>query len=268
MSTSLMTTVSGYAMRLFVARKLGLEALGLYQAGAGLATLYVGTILTAMTADFYPRLTAAAHDNEVCQRLVNEQAEVGLLIAVPGVLVTMGFAPLVIHLFYSGRFEGAVPLLEWQSLGMLLQLLAWPVAFVLLAKGDGRMFFWMELVANLVNLLLIWLGISLFGLVGAGMAYFLFYGIYWWGTYFVVRHRHGFSWSRANLRLWLTLLPATGLVFVVLQYVPRPGSMLLAGAATIVLSAYSIRQLNRALGTSVLSLVWRRFGRLRPRGET
>ena len=140
-----------------------------------------------MTADFYPRLTAAAHDNEVCQRLVNEQAEVGLLIAVPGVLVTMGFAPLVIHLFYSGRFEGAVPLLEWQSLGMLLQLLAWPVAFVLLAKGDGRMFFWMELVANLVNLLLIWLGISLFGLVGAGMAYFLFYGIYWWGTYFVVR---------------------------------------------------------------------------------
>lgn len=43
-----------------VVRSLGLDAAGLFQAAATLSTLYIGVILTAMGADFYPRLTAVA----------------------------------------------------------------------------------------------------------------------------------------------------------------------------------------------------------------
>ena len=69
-----------------------------------------GSFFRAWRADFYPRLTASAHDNTVCNRLVNEQARVGLLLAGPGVIATLTFAPLVIALFYNTRFG-----LPWKS---------------------------------------------------------------------------------------------------------------------------------------------------------
>jgi enterobacterial common antigen flippase len=148
MASGLMMTGTQYALRLLITRKLGLNALGLFQASATLSNLYVGVILGAMGADFYPRLTAAAQDTEAYPRLVNEQAEVGLLMAAPGILATMVLAPLVIKIFYSGQFDGASAILEWQVLGLLLRVVCWPVGFVLLAKGDGRAFFWTELVFN------------------------------------------------------------------------------------------------------------------------
>ena len=88
-----------------------------------------------MGADFFPRLTAVAQDNSECNRLVNEQAEVGLLLAGPGVLGTLTFAPLVIQLFYSARFGPAVEILRWICLGMMLRVASWPMGYILLAKG-------------------------------------------------------------------------------------------------------------------------------------
>ena len=81
-----MTLGTAYLMRIIMLRKFEpLTAAGCYQAAWGLGGYYVGFILQAMGADFYPRLTAVASDHVECNRLVNEQAEVGLLLAGPGV---------------------------------------------------------------------------------------------------------------------------------------------------------------------------------------
>jgi len=101
MSTGLMTTAVTYLVRVLVVRRLGMDDVGLYQAASTLSSLYIGVILGAMGMDFYPRLTAVAEDNDACNQMVNEQTEVGLLIAAPGILATLTFAPLVIHIFYS-----------------------------------------------------------------------------------------------------------------------------------------------------------------------
>src|SRR5208337_3484581 len=95
MSSGLMTMGVAYAVRVIVLRKVGFEASGFYQSAWTLGGLYVGFILQAMAADFYPRLTASAHDNAACNRLVNEQTRVGLLLAGPGVVATLTFAPVV-----------------------------------------------------------------------------------------------------------------------------------------------------------------------------
>ena len=81
-----------------------------------------------------------AKDNAECNRLVNEQAEVGLLIAGPGLLATLTFAPLVIQLFYSDKFGPAVEILRWICLGMMLRVTSWPMGFMLIAKGKGTSF--------------------------------------------------------------------------------------------------------------------------------
>src|SRR5205814_10384 len=81
------------------------EAAGLYQSAWTIGGLYTGFILQAMLTDFYPRLSAVATDDRECNRLVNEQAEISLLLAGPGVIATMTFAPLVVALFYSTRLS-------------------------------------------------------------------------------------------------------------------------------------------------------------------
>ena len=83
MSSGLMTMGVAYVVRITVLRKVGMEATGLYQSAWTLGGLYVAFILQAMGADFYPRLTACIRDREVANRLVNEQVEIGLLLAGP-----------------------------------------------------------------------------------------------------------------------------------------------------------------------------------------
>ena len=83
MATGFMALGVGYLVRIIVLRKLGEDAAGFYQSAWTLGGLYVGFILQAMGTDFFPRLTAVAQDNSQCNRMVNEQAEVGLPMAGP-----------------------------------------------------------------------------------------------------------------------------------------------------------------------------------------
>ena len=171
MTSYLMTTGAGYVIRIMVLRRIGYEATGLYQAAWTLGGVYAGFILQAMGTDFYPRLTAVAEDNEKCNRLVNEQTEVGLLLAGPGILASLALAPLVLVAFYSTRFFAAVGVLRWICLGTLLQVVTWPMSFILVAKGKQALFFGSEAVWAIVSLGLAWFGIRWSGLNGAGIAF-------------------------------------------------------------------------------------------------
>ena len=243
MASGLMAMGSFYLVRVIVLRKLDIEAVGFYSAAWGFGGLYVGFILQAMGADFYPRLTAVAKDNAECNHLVNEQAEVGLLIAGPGLLATLTFAPLVIQLFYSDKFGPAVEILRWICLGMMLRVTSWPMGFMLIAKGKGTLFFWSELASNLVYLGLVWLGVMMYRLPGAGMAFFGSYVVYWLGIYLIVRRLSGFRWSTTNLRLAAIFLPGIAAVFVGWYFLSHIAAAILGVTLTLLTGIYSLRTL-------------------------
>ena len=243
MASAFLMMGAAYAVRTMVLRMVGFEAAGFYSAAWTLGGLYVGFILQAMGADFYPRLTAVAKDNDECNRLVNEQALISLLLAGPGVIATLTFASLVIALFYSARFEGAVELLRWICLGMALRVITWPMGFIILAKGASKFFFWTELAWTVVNVGLSWLCITSFGLNGAGIAFFGSYVFHGFMIYPIVRRLNGFHWSAANRKTGLLFLSLIAMVFCGFYLLP----VLLAsviGALVIILSGfYSIRVL-------------------------
>jgi PST family polysaccharide transporter len=174
MISALVSTGVAYTVRALIFRKIGKEDAGFYQAAWAIGGYYVGFILQAMGSDFYPRLTAVSRNNEECNRLVNEQSEIGLLLAGPGILATLTFAPWVIQIFYSGRFGPAVEILRWISLGMLLRVIGWPMGFIVIAKGAKKLFLTSELTMGVVQIAFVWIGLSIFGLNGAGIA------LPWW----------------------------------------------------------------------------------------
>lgn len=243
MSTTLMAMGMAYLIRLILVRQIGVDAAGQYQAAWSLGGVYIGFIVQAMGADFYPRLTAVAANRAECNRLVNEQAEVGLLLAGAGVAATLTFAPWVIRLFFSQQFGPAVEVLRWICLGMMLRVVSWPLGFILVARGEGAWFFWTELVANGIQLAMVWFGVQQFGVRGAGMAFFGLYVVYLAGIYLVARRLTGFRWSPANRRLALGFVPAIAGVFVATQWLPQWPAMLVGALVTAVVAAHSARTL-------------------------
>jgi antigen flippase len=246
-ASSVLTMGADYTVRLIVLRKVGFEAAGLYQSAWALGGLYTGFILQAMTADFYPRLTAIAKDNAECNRLVNEQAEISLLLAGPGMMATMTFAPLVIALFYTAKFAAAVEPLRWICLGMALRVTVWPMGFIILAKGARTIFFWTELAATVVHVGLAFMLVSYFGLTGATTA---FVGLYIWHgilIYILVRRLSGFRWSAVNRRIGLLFLPVLGVVFCGFHWLPFWLATMVGTLAALGAGIYSIRMLVRLI---------------------
>lgn len=254
---SLIITGAQYLVRVIVIRGMGLDAAGIYQASSMLSTVFVGILLNAMVTDYYPRLSAASHDDIECRSLINKQVEVGLLFAAPGVLATLTLAPLVIAFFYSTKFMGAVEVLRWQILGVFLQVVTWPMGFLFRAKGAGRLFVWTEVFHNSSYVLLVWLAIKYLGLPGIGVAFFGMNALYLLIVYAIVRQRYGFSFSPACLRDLGLFSLTLGLVFVAPTVFPKyhlPISLTLSLAAT----AFSVKRiLKTAGGQSVWSLLLR-----------
>ena len=263
MSSALMTMGVGYAVRIIVLRRVGFAATGLYQSAWTIGGLYVGFILQAMGADFYPRLTASANDNIACNRLVNEQAQVGLLLAGPGVIATLTFAPLVIGLLYTVKFGAAIEILRWICLGTTLQVITWPMGFIIVAKAKQNLFFGAELAWTIVSIALAWICIKSFGLKGAGIAFFGSYIFHGFLIYPIVRHLSGFRWSAENLKTGRTFLSLIAMVFCGFYILPRLLAACVGTVAAVLSGAYSIRVLQTLVSSD--SAVSQRLWRLRER---
>ncbi len=243
MCSALLVAAIAYVIRVVIARDLGFAAAGMYQSATTLSGVYCGFILSAMAADFLPRLSSVASDDDACNRLVNEQAEVGLLLAFPGICATLVFSPFIIELLYSGQFGPADEVLRWQVLGVFLRVASWPMGYLLLARRRATLYFWTELSYNLVHVALLWIGIRLWGLPGTGVAFFGLYVYYSVLMYFVARRLAGFAWSIPNTRLALIAIPTVAFVFAAPAVLPSPWHFIAAGAATAAASVYSFRTL-------------------------
>jgi enterobacterial common antigen flippase len=247
MASALATVGAAYLIRLLLLREIGLVEAGLYQAAWGLAGFCISFILQAMGADFYPRLTAVANQKEECNRLVNEQVEVGFLMAGPAILGALSLAPLAIILFYSAKFGGAVEILRWLCLGMFLRVLTWPMGFIIMAKGERKIFFWTEILTNIGYVALVWAGIKTFGLAGTGMAFFALYVFNSFAVYIIVSHLTGFAWSSENRKLALIFVPLVGIVFASGYFLSTVWAAVLGTALTIPAGYFSMKTLCRLI---------------------
>jgi PST family polysaccharide transporter len=259
MASALMMTATAYVVRLILIREVAVEAAGLYQAAWTLGGLYVGFILQAMGADFYPRLTGIANDNIASNRLVNEQAAVSLLLAGPGIIATLTFASLAVGLFYSAEFAGAVDILRWICLGMALRIVIWPIGYIILAKGKQHIFFWTEFAWTTVHVALAWICIKYWGAEGAGIAFFASYVFHGVLIYCIVQRLSGFSWAPGNLKTVMLFGAMIASVFWIFDFLSAFWSIAFGTVLLAVSALYTIRCLLKVVGSSALPRPLRQF---------
>ncbi len=188
-------------IRVDVGKVLGAQALGQFQASSTISITYIGFVLAAMGADYYPRLSGVMHDRKAAINLINQQTEIALLLSAPVFLATMGLAPWLIRLLYTAAFAPAVDVLRWQILSDVLKVAAWPLGFIFLATGDGKTFFWTEVSAFLVMGISITGFLRMAGLEITGMAYLACYVFYLPLVHWLAKKRIEFAWSLPVVRL-------------------------------------------------------------------
>jgi O-antigen/teichoic acid export membrane protein len=219
----LATAATLLLVRGLISKELGLDAAGYFAAAWGITMTYVGFLLGAMGADYYPRLTEVIHDKVAAVRLMNDQAQLGLAIGGPVLLLLIGLAPWVITLLYSAEFDPAVTLLQWQTVGNVFKIASWALGFSIVAAGRAKTFFFVELSFNIVFLGMVFVFMPHVGLEVTAYAFVLGYLVHMSMVYLVARRTLGFRWQSLSLGL-LGLHTSLGVALLVLALMAPLGA--------------------------------------------
>ncbi len=243
MAAGLLILATQLAARSIILRELGLDASGYFQAVWAISMTYIGFVLGAMATDYFPRLTAIIHDHPQARKLVNEQAEMALLLAGPVLLGMITLAPGIIHLLYAASFAPAADVLRWQVIGDIFKVASWPMGFILLAQGRGAIFICTQLTWCAAYLGGIFWGIQEFGLVVAGVAFWIAYLVYYVVMALVALRLIGYKPTRRNVVVMLLLFTAGGMTITAAGQSSSAGYAV-GLVATLAASAYSLRRLD------------------------
>lgn len=208
-----LATLGQYGARFYVERHFGGVALGYYQAAWALTMLYLGVLLSALSTEFFPRISRAAAevDTRTLTAMVSQQITLILGLALPAICLLVLLSEWMITLFYSPDFRPAAELARQQFLGDIFKLAAWAIGFTLIARRAKRYMFLLEVLWILTYLPLLWLLSHWLGFSGLGWAYVGAYAVYLGASVWAYRRQVGVT---LPARLWAGTLGAAALVGV------------------------------------------------------
>ena len=259
--SSLIATAASYLVRIYISNTGGVEQVGLFNAGFAIIGTYVGMVFTAMGTDYYPRLSAVAHDNSKSRELINQQAEVAILILAPILAIFLVFINWVIILLYSNKFIAMNEMIHWAALGVYFKAVAWSVAFILLAKSATGVFFWNELAGNIYILGFNILGYKVAGLEGLGISYLVSYFIYFIQIFIVTRLKYSFSFGRVFYHIAGIQFLLGVLCFLVMRTLASPWMYVIGSLIIAVSVFYSLRELDRRM--ELKTIFWKKIDEYR-----
>lgn len=250
--SNLYVLAKNYGIQAYIGDTGGLEEVGLYAAGFAITTSYVGLVFTAMSTDYFPRLSAIAHNNIDARSLINQQAEIAILILGPIISIFIVFSGWIVVLLYSSTFIPITQMIQWAMLGMFFKATSWSMGFIFLAKGESKLFLANELFGGTVTLGCHVSGYYFGGLTGMGIGFLLGYFYHMFQVFFVSKHYYEFSFERKFLRILLLQLFLAVLSFVTILFISAPLSYF-AGLIVIIISTiYSFNELDKRIDVSAI----------------
>lgn len=244
---SLFGTGTMYLVRSFVSQQGGLESVGHFVAAWTISSMYISAIFGAMGADFFPRLSGMHHDGVAITKLVNEQTEVAILITAPIIIGMVSFIDVVVRIFYSKDFGPTAGILDWQLTGDFFKVLAWPMGFIMLVKGKGKLFIATEICWNLLFCLGVYFGWKFYGIQVTGIAFLIAYLLYVVILYVLARNMVQFTWSVKVRNFILLFLPLLSLSFLNVKFLEQPMQYISSIILTSIAFGFSIYQLKEMI---------------------
>ena len=247
--------IAQFTSRLIVERVLGLEAVGYFQAAWSVSNVYLSFVLTALAAEYYPRISALSDDKGRLNNAVGTQINIALLLAGPVILGMILFAPWAVTLLYSDTFGATVAVLRWQLVGDVMKVAAWAVGFLLLAREARWPFFVSELAWSSLYVATLFFLIPTYGLAAAGLLYALCYVLYLGLVTLWAKRETGFRMNGYLFRLLGMMLASSTLVTLLSATGTGSLGWFIALGITLAVSAYCLFRLRLETGIGARTLL-------------
>ncbi len=177
-AAGVLTQLASYLFVVFMAHADGTGGLGLYQAGFMLVNTYVLVVFSAITNEYYPRLASVAASRMRMAAFAAGEFKVAAWVLMPVVAVFVVLSEVVVRLLYSEAFLPVLPYVDLGICGVLPRAFSYCMAFVILARGDGRVFVATEAAGAVLGLACSIAGYRLWGFAGLGAGYVVEYVLY------------------------------------------------------------------------------------------
>lgn len=228
--------LADYAFRAWLAHT-SLAEVGFYNAGFTLFTKYTGLVFTALGMEFYPRLASVARGKLRVRVYLGQEIGLLLNVLVPFLSLFILLRTPIVRVLYSEEFVGIVTFVSWGLVGIVFKAVSWCLAFVILARGDGKVYLVVEALDALFGITLNITFYQLWGLNGLGASFVVWYALYTGMVAAVYFFRYRFTlspWVGVHVA-WATVVVALVMLLVELQWYWAAAGLT---AAVIVISAY------------------------------
>ena len=241
------TLVAAYVFQLYLSHIGGVDEVGFYVAGFMIINSYVGMVFNAMQTDYFPKLSAIIDSEGKVNTTVSQQSVIGILIIGPLIVGFLSFLPIIVELLYSKAFLVITSFISWAILGILFKTLSWSMGYVILAKGDSKLFIKTALFFNTLMLALNILGYYFYGLEGLGISFLIYYIGHFIGMKMVTKRNYNLKLS-GELGPIFTVLTCLALATFLVTYLDALLYRYILCAVLIGLSImYSYTQLNKRI---------------------
>lgn len=249
MGISLMTiTFLGLLSALFIAAYVssngGLAILGYYQAGIVITTSYFGIVTTAMSTDYYPRISAVYNENEKLAEMANSQSMINLIIVMPMIVVFQLFADLFINILYTADFVTTLQFLNYAIIGAIITVCSNNFGMILLAKQKSKIFLISSILQRVLVTLASIVSYYYWGLVGLGIGYIFLGVLHFFVTWYILHKNFNISPSGKVMSI-LGLVILLSVISVIFREAPgvmmRYISSALLLSITLVISYYLVK---------------------------
>lgn len=215
--SSFLSIGAAFILRIYMSKNGGLSEVGLYSAGFVIIEGYVGILFTAMAKDYYPRLSMVSNNQIERNQVVNQQIEISILLLIPILTIFLLSLNIIIKLLYTSDFFPAIIMIQYAILGMFFRAISWAMGYLLLAKGDSKIFFWSELISTIYIFTFNILGYKYFGLKGIGYAFILIYFVHTIQIYSIARIYYNFKFDNNLVRIFVIATTLITIQFFIIQ---------------------------------------------------
>ncbi len=239
---SFVSMIASYVFVSWLNNYSGTGTVGFYQAGYTLVDKYAGLVFAALGLEFYPRLSRIAGSSRRLRVFVSHEINIAFMVLTPLLLAMILLRSQLVWLLYSKEFEVIVTYISWGAVGTLFRAMSWCMAFVMLAKGDGKIYLITETLSAVIVLVLNVVCYHFWGIDGLGFSYLASYIIYTIivGVVYFIVYRLRMS-IKCMVNLMLAMIVCVAMVVVVEMNVwgIAIGLFVLASALCIYFAYYS-----------------------------
>lgn len=182
---TLMGMISGFlgpAMQLLVRgriiTKFSVADAGNWQAITKISDFYLGFIITVLSVYYLPRLSEINSKHELRKEILNGYKFILPVVGILALIIWMSKV-WVVHILFTPDFLSMLPLFKYQLLGDFWKIGSWLLSFIMISKALTKTYIISEVVFSCSFVVLSYLFLDMYGIIGATYAFCLNYALYW-----------------------------------------------------------------------------------------